>query len=394
MHVSWVKPNAAQLDTIQNPPPYKYRVYRSADMAGSNWTHLRDFSAGSFHNFNVTSFHDSAIDTKSHPWSYKIAFLANGNDSIGSTEAASSVFLNFSAASHQLTLHWNYLVPWLNDSFQVFKLNPSTQHYNYLHTIVHANSYVDTGLANGSSYCYYVASFGHYSDTAFHSILVNLSERDCGVPIDTVGPCAPVLSVNNSCLDPNFMYGDFRNYLNWSDVVNMPSGCGNDAIGYVIYYKATVDGAYSVVDSLRSNLDLSFLHDLSTLNTVAGCYVVAAYDSNGNRGPVSNVVCVENCPEYNLPNVFTPNQDEHNDVFHPFLPVKYIDHVNFKVFNQWGELVFQTQDPMLGWNGKLMNNGTELPEGTYYYVCDVFAATSVGVQSFGHQLSGFIHLFR
>jgi gliding motility-associated-like protein len=51
-----------------------------------------------------------------------------------------------------------------------------------------------------------------------------------------------------------------------------------------------------------------------------------------------------------IPNAFTPNNDGLNDVFKPVFTgpaVKY----DFKIFNRWGELVFQTNTPGKGWNG-------------------------------------------
>jgi gliding motility-associated-like protein len=46
----------------------------------------------------------------------------------------------------------------------------------------------------------------------------------------------------------------------------------------------------------------------------------------------------------------------------------------FKVFNRWGNLVFQTNDatPANGWNGKY--NGTNQPAGTYTWIAEAVDA--------------------
>ena len=65
-----------------------------------------------------------------------------------------------------------------------------------------------------------------------------------------------------------------------------------------------------------------------------------------------------------VPNVFTPNGDGLNEVFE----VVGGERAGFsmEIFNRWGELLFGTNDPDQGWNGKY--NGGDAPDGTYVYV--------------------------
>ena len=59
---------------------------------------------------------------------------------------------------------------------------------------------------------------------------------------------------------------------------------------------------------------------------------------------IPTALCVGNCPSYTLPNTFTPSSK-------PF-PFRFIDRVEFSVFNLWGALGFETSDPALNWDGK------------------------------------------
>src|SRR5690606_18067691 len=95
--------------------------------------------------------------------------------------------------------------------------------------------------------------------------------------------------------------------------------------------------------------DTSYLH--SGELGLAGCYYVVAFDSLGNTSLPGNIVCADNCPDYRLPNTFTPNGDGDNDLFIPY-PYRFIESVDFKVFNRWGNLVFETDNPDLLWNGQ------------------------------------------
>ena len=121
---------------------------------------------------------------------------------------------------------------------------------------------------------------------------------------------------------------------------------------------------------------------------IAGCYVVIAVDFNGNQSLASTPVCVQNCPVFELPNVFTPNGDGQNDLFTPYRS-RFIERIDFKVFNRWGQVVFTTTDPQINWNGG-NTAGKNVSDGVYFYTCEAFesqAQTPI-------VLSGYIELIR
>ena len=82
---------------------------------------------------------------------------------------------------------------------------------------------------------------------------------------------------------------------------------------------------------------------------------------------VSSVPVKPQDPFFNLANVFTPGEpsDGKNDVWR--FPHHGVAEFSVKVYNRWGQLVFETKDPNLGWNGKVMNTGEFLPGGPYVY---------------------------
>ncbi|MBK8227108.1 MAG: gliding motility-associated C-terminal domain-containing protein [Flavobacteriales bacterium] len=55
-------------------------------------------------------------------------------------------------------------------------------------------------------------------------------------------------------------------------------------------------------------------------------------------------------PDIFVPNTFTPNGDGANDVL--FVRGRHIERMEFKVFDRWGEKVFESTDPSFGWNGE------------------------------------------
>lgn len=69
-----------------------------------------------------------------------------------------------------------------------------------------------------------------------------------------------------------------------------------------------------------------------------------------------------------IPNAFSPNDDGRNDEFLPQGIVLGIQDYELTIWNRWGNLVFETDDPFQAWNGKTNNLRTEgIQSGTYVY---------------------------
>jgi len=75
---------------------------------------------------------------------------------------------------------------------------------------------------------------------------------------------------------------------------------------------------------------------------------------------------VEYITDLKVYNVFTPNNDGPNEVFG--MDIENYDLYNLKIFNRYGELMFQSYTPSFAWNGKQDNVGNDLPESTYFYI--------------------------
>jgi gliding motility-associated-like protein len=64
-----------------------------------------------------------------------------------------------------------------------------------------------------------------------------------------------------------------------------------------------------------------------------------------------------------VPNAFSPNGDNINDVL--FVRGENLLEINLKIFDRWGELVFETQDQSVGWDGTF--KGEKLDPDVYVY---------------------------
>ncbi len=393
MQVCWSKPSAADLDTLLNPGPYRYEVLRAVGITTEESAFQPigvDFVSPSFAAANDTCFVDTGLNTAGTAYSYKIRFYTGiSNGPLGTTNAASSVFLNVNPANQSNNLSWQENTPWDNYQYIVLR-EKSIGGFDTLATVSQA-SYVDQNLTNGQPYCYKIESVGTFGVEGIVNPIYNTSQEACGTPFDNVPPCPPVLDVKNICDEGISCTGEDQlfNTLFWT---NPTLDCPNEADvdGYNIYFAPMEGASFSLIARLDGSFKLDYEHkpDLG----IAGCYAVTAVDTTGNESAFSNIVCVDNCPSYSLPNTFTPNGDGQNEVFKPY-PFCFIDQVDFKVFNRWGQLVFETKDPALNWNGENLN-GQELPEGVYYYTCRVFERRVIGIVQFPEILSGYIELIR
>lgn len=79
-------------------------------------------------------------------------------------------------------------------------------------------------------------------------------------------------------------------------------------------------------------------------------------------------IYVEPLFTFYVPNSFTPDGDGLNDEFRPMGENFDYETYNLKIFDRWGKLVWQTDNPERGWNGTNQGSLENVREGTYVYV--------------------------
>ncbi|MDA8693253.1 gliding motility-associated C-terminal domain-containing protein [Saprospiraceae bacterium] len=386
--VSWIKPVVDDLDTIANPGPYRYEVLRSTDAVTFDMITSGQFVTQNFADDIDLQFSDTGLNTNSNQYFYRIDFYSNGLF-FGSSPEASSVFTSIVSSDQINIVSWDEETPWVNFNYRVLRQENVGGPFLEIAS-VSDNTYTDEDLENDIEYCYQIESEGTYGLTTTPSPLFNLSQEICGTPLDTVGPCAPILSVESPCalINEGIIVNEFINTLTYS----IPdSDCDNneDIASYIIYFAPNLLEPLTFLAEVDG--DVTTFEDTPEIG-ITGCYTVSAIDSLGNEGPQSEIVCVESCSVYELPNTFTPNQDGSNDNFLPRENL-FVSEVDFKIYNRWGNLIFETTDPEINWDGTGLN-GEDASEGTYYYTCIVFQNnTELGTITLD-QLSGYIQLHR
>lgn len=388
IEVRWTKPVAEDLDTLLNGGPYTYEVWRANGITATGFTPTGiSFTSPTYWQANDTSFIDTGLNTSERGYTYQIALYVNGeSEPLGFSPPASSVFLSVASSDEVNTLSWDFSVSWNNSEYVVYRQNDLLG-WDSIATST-TPVYADEGLVNGREYCYYVKSIGSYGLASIASPLINHSQIACGIPLDTIPPCPPQLTVDNICDEAtSCVETELINYLSWTNpMVTCPET--DDVVAYYIYYAPFEGEPFTLIDSVMDASVLTYEH--SPASGLAGCYAVTARDTFFNESLFSNIVCVDNCPIYELPNAFTPNGDGQNDLFTPF-PYCFIERIDMKIFNRWGELVFETQNADINWNGA-NQRGQQLPDGVYYYTCEVYEQRVTGVTLRPELLSGFIQM--
>lgn len=102
--------------------------------------------------------------------------------------------------------------------------------------------------------------------------------------------------------------------------------------------------------------------------TFPGTYTVTLYiESNeGCKDTISKEVTILDEVAVWIPNSFSPNGDGFNDLFYAF--GSNISDFNLKIFNRWGQMVFATDDPTIGWDGRFEDQ--EASQDVYVYKAD------------------------
>ena len=372
--VGWSPPS--ELDAEAFPGPYHYELWGRTNVGSSAFELAWTSNAESSLLALDTLVWLDGLNTASQGWEYEIRLHSN-DEVVGVPPSATTPWLSFVPDDNRLRLEVQQDVPWRVEGFVIEREVTSGEGYEVLDTMA-MPFFVDTNLVNGQTYCYRVTTLGAYDDPSTEHPLINLSQEGCAQPFDFTAPCDMAVEVVANCEDR-------RDSLTWHPV----PGCeSDDIVAYRIYWAPFAGDSLTLwreVEGVENNT--AVFNEDDALGTIAGCFAVTALDSlnlgpdgvlRRNEGAARDTVCVDNCPFYFLPNVFSPNGDGENDAFRAF-PWKFIDSVQVDIFNRWGVLVYQTKDPGVNWDGTYLDTGEPMPDGVYFYTATAYTRRLEGI---------------
>lgn len=189
------------------------------------------------------------------------------------------------------------------------------------------------------------------------------------------------------------------------------SGCGPLNVTFTNTSENSNNYTWNIAGNEFTTTDLS--PQTGTFNTSDVVMLIAADDSNGCADTTYVTVTVEPCgcmdpnalnynplatidngdcqyatPTVVVPNVFTPNGDNANNLFE--LTTSGATKIELTILNRWGNVMYQNEGPNPVWDGKTPS-GADAEEGTYFYKYKVYGVTEGEPPLEGH---GFLQLIR
>jgi len=143
-------------------------------------------------------------------------------------------------------------------------------------------------------------------------------------------------------------------------IENRPIYFYNSSQGATMYKWIFGDG-----DSLLTTKDTVVNHLYN--NTIYYHVALIAYNIYGCSDTMWQDVQALINPLFDVPSAFTPNGNGINDIL--YVKGFGIGHLNWQIYNRWGEKVFETEDLQTGWDGTY--NGKPQPQEVYHYILSI-----------------------
>jgi len=168
-------------------------------------------------------------------------------------------------------------------------------------------------------------------------------------------------------------------YLEWNIYQEFPQGIEK----YEVYRLDTAGNSVLLGSVINQN---SYIDNLSSIygQNYSGkiVYRIVAYEKNSGNYSISNLCEIKIKSEIWTPNAFTPNGDGKNDFFAPVLSVIPDDFLML-IYDRFGIVVFRSENPDYGWDGRI--NGNNLAqEGVYIYHVQISSFNGQRLNKTGH----------
>jgi gliding motility-associated-like protein len=160
---------------------------------------------------------------------------------------------------------------------------------------------------------------------------------------------------------------DFKPFLTWTPYKKWDEG--------VAYYEIEqlINQEFIKINQTLTGIDTNFIHE----DVIQNCFSPYVYRVIGVKNIIddysfsySNEVKLNVKPRLYIPNAFSPNGDGLNDIF--LVKGIFIKTMNMRIYNRWGEKLFEENGCFPTWNGVYMDK--MVPDGVYLVMITAIGA--------------------
>jgi len=126
-------------------------------------------------------------------------------------------------------------------------------------------------------------------------------------------------------------------------------------------------GEYQIYEWYNAEDDLLSVNSELSVTDSGSFYVFVIDENNCNDFSENAIVHTVRRTEIYIPTAFTPNGDDHNELF--VISGNYINSYSMKIYNKWGEELFVSNSIYKYWDGTFKKN--KVQQGTYFYIVEV-----------------------
>ena len=157
------------------------------------------------------------------------------------------------------------------------------------------------------------------------------------------------------------------------------SGCESDMASVTIdivtipYFDLGPDAIYCIGEEIKIGPDAQSPNGYTWMDSLhvtprvisdedTNSFILHAQNFCGSHVDSIQITWDECLCYFYYPNSFTPNDDIHNETYKPVYDCR-MEEYDMRIFNRWGELIFESQNPDNGWAGQYKNKPAE--QGMY-----------------------------
>ena len=194
--------------------------------------------------------------------------------------------------------------------------------------------------------------------------IYNLSEGFYTIIVEDLNQCTNELTFEIT--QPPFVKADYR-VLDDTVTTNYPLvNLFDNSEGNVVGWQWELSNGFTSNSQDVLNLDLSTNLDTSGINYFDLKLVVV--DEFMCKDSIYGTLAIKEEHTLFVPNGFTPDLDGNNDTFKIFHHAMKTETFSMSIFDRYGSLVYQSNDPNMAWDGTNLRTGKPLITGTYSYI--------------------------